>query len=33
MKFNLKGNKLYFNDFFFIDLNKDTILEYDLKNK
>lgn len=33
MKFNLKGNKLYFNDFFFINLNKDTILEYDLKNR
>ena len=33
MKCNLKGNKLYFDEFFYIDLNKDTILEYDLKNR
>lgn len=33
MKCSLKGNKLYFDEFFFIDLNKDTILEYDLKNR
>lgn len=33
MKCNLKGNKLYFDEIFYIDLNKDTILEYDLKNR
>lgn len=33
MKCNLKGNKLYFDEYFFIDLNKDTILEFDLKNR
>ncbi len=33
MKCSLKGNKLYFDEFFFIDLNKDTILEYDLRKR
>lgn len=33
MKCNLKGNKLYFDEHFFIDLNRDTITEYDLKNR
>lgn len=33
MKYNLKGNKIYFDDFFYIDLNRDTIVEYDLKNR
>lgn len=33
MKCSLKGNKLYFDEFFYIDLNRDTIVEFDLKNK
>lgn len=33
MKCSLKGNKLYFDEFFFIDLNRDTITQYDLKNR
>ena len=32
-KFNLKGNKIYFDEIFYIDLNKNTITEFDLKNK
>lgn len=33
MKCSLKGNKLYFDEFFFIDLNRDTITQYNLKNR
>ena len=32
-KFSLKGNKIYFDELFYIDLNKTTITEFDLKNK
>jgi regulatory protein len=32
-KFSLKGNKVYFDEIFYIDLNKNTIAEFDLKNK
>ncbi len=32
-KFSLKGNKVYFDELFYIDLNKTTITEFDLKNK
>ena len=32
-KFNLKGNKVYFDEVFYIDLNKATITEFDLKSK
>lgn len=32
-KFSLKGNKVYFDEIFCIDLNKTTITEFDLKNK
>lgn len=31
--FNLKGNKIYFDEFFYLDLNKQTILDFDLKNR
>ena len=33
MKYNLKGNKIYFDEFFYLDLNKQTILEFDLKKR
>lgn len=33
MKYNLKGNKIYFDEFFYLDLNKQTIIEFDLKNR
>lgn len=33
MKVILKRNKLYFDEYFYIDLNRDTIIEYDLKNR
>lgn len=33
MRYNLKGNKIYFDEFFYLDLNKQTILEFDLKNR
>lgn len=33
MKYNLKGNKIYFDEFFYLDLNKQTILDFDLKNR
>lgn len=32
-RFSLKGNKVYFDEFFYIDLNKQTILDFDLKNR
>ena len=32
-RYNLKGNKIYFDEFFYLDLNKQTILEFDLKNR
>ena len=32
-KFNLKGNKVYFSEIFYIDLNKATIIEFGLKDK
>lgn len=32
-KYNLKGNKVYFDEEFFIDLNKQTILEYELEKR
>lgn len=32
-KFSLKGNKVYFDEIFCIDLNKTTIAEFGLKNK
>ena len=32
-KFNLKGNKAYFSEIFYIDLNKATIIEFGLKDK
>lgn len=33
MKYNLKGNKIYFDEFFYLDLNRQTILDFDLKNR
>lgn len=33
MRYNLKGNKIYFDDFFYLDLNKQTIQEFDLRNR
>ena len=33
MKYNLKGNKIYFDEFFYLDLNKQTILEFVLKKR
>lgn len=33
MKYNLRGNKIYFDEFFYLDLNRQTILDFDLKNR
>lgn len=32
-RYNLKGNKIYFDEFFYLDLNKESILEFNLKNR
>lgn len=32
-RYSLKGNKIYFDEFFYLDLNRQTILDFDLKNK
>lgn len=32
-KYSLKGNKIYFDEEFFIDLNKQTIVEYELQKR
>lgn len=32
-KYSLKGNKIYFDEFFYLDLNKQTILDFNLKNR
>ncbi len=32
-RYSLKGNKIYFDEEFFIDLNKQTIAEYELQKR
>lgn len=32
-RYSLKGNKIYFDEFFYLDLNKKTIQDFDLKNR
>lgn len=33
MRYSLKGNKVYFDEFFYLDLNKQTIQEFNLKDR
>ncbi|WP_291259588.1 RecX family transcriptional regulator [Fusobacterium sp.] len=32
-RYSLKGNKIYFDEFFYLDLNKQTILDFNLRNR
>lgn len=33
MRYSLKGNKIYFDEFFYLDLNRQTIQEFNLKER
>lgn len=32
-RYKLKGNKIYFDEFFYLDLNRQSILDFDLKSR